>query len=164
MTMGRPTIYTDALAEEICREIAEGHSLISLCRKHDHFPSHGTVFRWLTEKPDFRDKYTLARDMQADVLFDECLPIADDASNDFSHDSDGNIIIDHDAVNRAKLKIDTRKWMAGKMRPKKYGDKFAVGGAEDLPPIQTSSTLDISKLTIEQLEALKAALTGGSNE
>lgn len=39
-------------------------------------------------------------------------------------------------VDRARLQIDARKWLAGKMSPKKYGDKVAVGGADDLPPVK----------------------------
>jgi hypothetical protein len=62
------------------------------------------------------------------------------------------------------MRIDARKWMAGKMRPKKYGDKIQVGGADDLPPVRTTSTLDVASLTIEQLEALQAALGGQGNK
>ena len=41
-----------------------------------------------------------------------------------------------EAVQRSKLRVDARKWMASKMAPKKYGDKLAVGGADDLPPVK----------------------------
>lgn len=89
-------------------------------------PSQNRVYQWLAENEEFQKHYARAREMQADAIFDECLDIADDASNDFKVNDDGAVAIDHDAVNRARLKIDTRKWMAGKLRPKKYGDKIEV--------------------------------------
>lgn len=89
-------------------------------------PSQGRVYQWLADNEDFQKQYARARELQADAIFDECIDIADDASNDFDRDTDGSVKVDHDAINRARLKIDTRKWMAGKLRPKKYGDKLEV--------------------------------------
>ena len=60
-----------------------------------------------------------------------------------------------DMVERARLQIDARKWLAGKMAPKKYGEKLALGGADDLPAIKT--TIDVTKLSTEVLEQLMAA-------
>ena len=31
-------------------------------------------------------------------------------------------------MQRARLRVDTRKWILSKMLPKVYGDKFQVGG------------------------------------
>lgn len=89
-------------------------------------PSQGRVYQWLAENEEFQKQYAHAREMQADAIFDECMDIADDANNDFKVNDEGQVQIDHDAVNRARLRIDTRKWMAGKLRPKKYGDKIEV--------------------------------------
>ena len=78
---GRPSLYSEVLAAEICRRLAEGETLRSVCRDKE-MPDKATVLRWLGDKAktDFRDQYAHARDMQADALFDEALEIADDAS------------------------------------------------------------------------------------
>lgn len=103
-------------------------------------PSRAAVFKWLAignEKgadplySRFVDQYTRAREEQADTIFDECLQIADDATNDYMDkiNSEGEVVgqtLNTEHVQRSKLRIDTRKWMAGKMRPKKYGDKLEV--------------------------------------
>ncbi len=62
--------------------------------------------------------------MQADALFDEALEIADDVSGDWSTDKDGKKVLDHENIQRSRLRVDTRKWAAGKMAPKRYGDKL----------------------------------------
>ena len=80
---GRPTLYTEALALEICRRIAERESLRKICADLD-MPDKSTVLRWLgdQEQGAFRDQYACAREMQADALFDEALEIADETSED----------------------------------------------------------------------------------
>ncbi len=127
---GRPSLYTEALAAEICRRLAEGETLRSVCRDKA-MPDKATILRWLADKKkaDFRDQYVYAREMQADALFDEALEIADDASGDWSTDKDGKKVLDHEHVQRSRLRVDTRKWAAGKMAPKKYGDKLDLGGS-----------------------------------
>ena len=127
---GRPSLYTEALAAEICRRLAEGETLRSVCRDKA-MPDKATILRWLADKKkaDFREQYVYAREMQADALFDEALEIADDASGDWSTDKDGKKVLDHENIQRSRLRVDTRKWAAGKMAPKKYGDKLDLGGS-----------------------------------
>ena len=119
---GRPLSYSEELAERICNELAEGKSLRTICLADD-VPSQGTIFRWLADErfTKFRESYARAREAQADAIFDEILDIADDGANDYMGD-DGSY--NGDAVQRARLRIDARKWMAGKLRPKVYGDKI----------------------------------------
>ena len=127
---GRPSLHTEALAAEICRRLAEGETLRSVCRDKA-MPDKATILRWLADKKkaDFREQYVYAREMQADALFDEALEIADDASGDWSTDKDGKKVLDHENIQRSRLRVDTRKWAAGMMAPKKYGDKLDLGGS-----------------------------------
>ncbi len=127
---GRPSLYTEALAAEICRRLAEGETLRSVCRDKA-MPDKATILRWLADKKkaDFREQYVYAREMQADALFDEALEIADDASGDWTKDKDGKKVLDHENIQRSRLRVDTRKWAAGKLAPKRYGDKLDLGGS-----------------------------------
>ena len=127
---GHPSLYTEALAAEICRRLAEGETLRSVCRDKA-MPDKATILRWLADKKkaDFREQYVYAREMQADALFDEALEITDDASGDWSTDKDGKKVLDHENIQRSRLRVDIRKWAAGKMAPKKYGDKLDLGGS-----------------------------------
>lgn len=153
---GRPSLYTEALAAKLCLRLAEGETLRAICRDQA-MPDKATVLRWLADeaKADFRDQYAHARDMQADALFDQALEIADDVSGDWLTDKDGKRVVDHENIQRSRLRVDTRKWAAGKMAPKQYGDKIQHTG-DGGGPIRVRP--DLSKLTDEELDALACIL------
>ncbi|WP_347251489.1 hypothetical protein [Legionella sp.] len=127
---GRATKYTQAIAEEICNAIASNSKGIKeLCKENPHWPNKDTIFTWLKNHSEFSDQYVRAKKCQVETLVDEILDIADDTSQDQLIDAEGKIIFNHQALNRARLKIDTRKWLASKLIPKVYGTK-----AEDEEP------------------------------
>jgi hypothetical protein len=146
MPAGRPSTYSHEVAEQICRGIAEGNSLISVLKEDDELPSYTTIMKWLKDIPEFADNYARAREDQADHDADKISDIAERVVKG---------LIEPQA---ARVAIDAYKWAAGKRKPKVYGDKVAIGGASDLPPIQTSKQLDVSNLSLEELEVLGAAL------
>ncbi|RDJ12427.1 terminase small subunit protein [Rhizobium grahamii] len=126
--MSRPSDYTEELASKICELIADGKSLRSICQDEE-MPSKSTVFSWLADQrySSFRTKYALAREAQADTLFDEMLDIADDGSNDWMEKNFGEEtrwVENGEAMRRSDIRIKTRQWMAAKMRPKVYGDRL----------------------------------------
>jgi hypothetical protein len=136
MPAGRPTDYTPELADEICAQLADGDSLRAVCNS-DSMPSKSTVFRWLRTNEEFRDQYARAKEESADAMADEVLDIADDGTNDWMErlGKDGDSLgwqLNGEHVQRSKLRIDTRKFLMSKMKPKKYGDKvdLNVGGQE----------------------------------
>lgn len=119
------TEFSCELFDTICERISDGESLRSICSDPE-MPNKASVFRWLAQDETLSDQYTRAREAQADGLFDEILDIADDAQNDWSESDDGSVSLNKENIQRSKLRIDARKWMAGKMRPKVYGDKIEV--------------------------------------
>lgn len=122
---GRPSSFTQEIADQICERLADGESLRSICGE-DGMPAKSTVFKWLNEQKAFSDQYARARETQADSLFDEILSIADDGSNDWmlkKFGEDERWVENGEALRRSQLRVDARKWMAGKLRPKKYGEK-----------------------------------------
>lgn len=138
---GRPSGYTQEIADRICQELASGRSLRSVC-KDDDLPCMSTVFNWMRTLPQFLEQYTRAKDEAADALVDEMLDIADEASNDWMevHDKDNvGYRLNGEAINRSRLRVDTRKWIAAKLKPKKYGERVQaeLTGA-DGGPIQTA--------------------------
>lgn len=108
--VGRPSIYSEELAAKICSQIAEGLSLKTICRADD-MPDKSNVFRWLATKEDFRDIYEKATATRSDVFVEEMLEISDDEKIE---------------VQRSRLMVDTRKWIASKLKPKKYGDNTTI--------------------------------------
>lgn len=126
--IGRPSAFTQELADQICERLANGESLKSICAA-DGMPNRATVFRWLGAHADFRDTYARAREAQADALFDEIINIADTPmqGEKTKTDKDGNVeVTTGDMIEHRKLQVEARKWMAGKLRPKVYGDKLDI--------------------------------------
>lgn len=109
--IGRPSDYSEKTAAHICAEISSGRSLRSICEDKG-MPDKSTVFRWISKHPSFCDQYARAQEDRTAALAEDILEIADE----------GNI----EDVQRAKLRIDTRKWLMSKMAPKKYGEKTEI--------------------------------------
>jgi hypothetical protein len=145
--IGRPSEYSEELADLICDAIAGGKSLIDICAS-EAMPSARAVYRWLADdsRVDFRHRYACAREAQADKLAGEILQISDYGINDTQVDGDGRVIVDHDVIARSRLRVDSRKWLASKLAPKKYGDKLALGGADDLPPLRVVTRIELVDL------------------
>lgn len=124
---GRPSKFTEELGDEICARITEGESLNKICKEEDK-PSLVTIFAWMRVHPEFLNNYTRAREEQAETFADEIINIAD---SEISRDVFGRI--DAAAVNHARLRVDARKWIASKLKPKKYGDSTTLRGDNDAP-------------------------------
>jgi len=154
-TIGRPSSYTQEKADAICMLLAGGMSLNKIC-KRDDMPSMPTVGLWTKENSDFLHKYTRAREAQADAIFDECLDIADEAANDILYDDNGQAMLNNVSVQRAKLRIDTRFRIAGKLNSK-YADKGA-GVADVLNVTHNNLTIDARALDGEQRDKLRSLL------
>lgn len=99
-------------------------------------PAVRTILSWLLDgekeegkqaHKDFLRSYVRAREEQADFLAEEILEIADDGSNDLMTITKGDASYEtenKEVTNRSKLRVDARKWIASKLKPKKYGDKL----------------------------------------
>lgn len=119
---GRPSIFTQEMADYICEGLAEGQSLRTVCKGTDT-PAMSTVFKWLREIDSFTEQYTRATSERAEAMAEDMQAIADDKTIDPNH---------------KRIMVDTRKWLASKMKPKKYGDKLALDGDGDGAPILVS--------------------------
>ena len=110
MPGGRPTDYSPELTARICERLAVGESLRSICRD-DAMPSMASIFLWLSKHPEFSEQYARAREAQAESHADRIVEIADDDTIDPNH---------------KRIMVDARKWVASKLKPKRYGDKAEV--------------------------------------
>jgi len=142
MPAGRPTDFNDKVAEAILDKLAEGVPMKVICRDGD-MPCYMSVLRWQRKFPEFSDLVARAKIDGTHALADECIEIADDKRADPAD---------------RRVRIDTRLRLIGKWNSRVYGDKMAVGGAPDMPPIQMTSRLDVSSLSLEELDVLAAAL------
>lgn len=133
--------------DAICEMVAECRPLMDIAKEVG--VGFGYLSDWLS-RPEHLEKYARAREAQADRHAEEILRIADDGKSDTYIDEHGNERVDQEVVARSKLRVDARKWLASKMRPKVYGDKLDLGGH-----------VGMSNLTNEQLIAQTQALASG---
>jgi hypothetical protein len=133
---GRPTDYDEETASSICVRIANGQPLRKICME-EGMPVQSTVYVWLTRFPEFAEMYARAREDQADTLADEIQAIADETPEmNPIVDKNGELIrIEmHSAyIQWQKNRIDARKWVAAKLKPRKYGDKVQLSGDAENP-------------------------------
>jgi hypothetical protein len=129
--MGRPSLYTQELGDQICERLGDGESLLKICKGED-MPSKTTVFKWIHQDADFADNYARAREAQAEGFAEEIVAIADTGD-----------------IDRIKTQVDARKWVASKILAKKYGDRL---------DLNMTGGLNITSLTDEELDAKLRAL------
>lgn len=152
---GRPSSFKPAIAAKICERLANPETLRAICGD-ETMPAKSTVMRWLAQHAAFRDQYARAREDQADAIAEEILEIADDAGADVVVEN-GKPRVDWENVNRSRLRVDARKWFAGKVAPKRYGDRVAQeisgpGGG----PIRTAAARSLPLPPAEVSKAVAA--------
>lgn len=124
MTMGRPTLYSEELAIQICDAVAcTPDSLDKICQQNPHFPTEACIRYWITKKDDFFEMYLEAKRKQVLFYAEDTIKIADDTSRDYIVNDKGVEVGNPVAVARDKIKIDTRKWHATRLLPKIFGDR-----------------------------------------
>lgn len=113
--MGMTSTFTDEIFDNICSKLADGESLKSICSK-DGMPDKATFYRWLNDSKDLCDRYARAKDDGSDALADDIQDIAEEVRTG---------VLD---PNAGRVAGDLKKWVASKLKPKKYGDKLDLSG------------------------------------
>jgi hypothetical protein len=127
MSMGRPSGYSQEVADLILDRLADGESLRAICLD-EGMPDRASVRRWIIADESFRSQYARARGEQGDAYADEIVAIADDKDED---------------ANSRRVRIDARKWAAGKLRPDVYGEKVTQEHKGEFRVILSSADADL---------------------
>jgi hypothetical protein len=143
--VGRPSSYSDALADAVCERMLNGQSLVKIC-EDEEMPSRTTIYRWMDARPDFVARCARAREGLADFLVDDIERLAD--------------LTTEANVQSMKVKISTKQWRAMKMAPRIYGEssRTELTGENGGPIRIAATTIDARQLEPEARDALKQAL------
>jgi hypothetical protein len=120
-------VFDQAKADAICARLVKGESLRKASAAEGVCAS--SVLEWTEKNPAFGEQYAQARARGYQLLADEIIEISDDSEGDVI-DTENGPRTDTERVARAKLRVDSRKWMLSKMLPKVYGEKIAHTGAD----------------------------------
>lgn len=111
--MGRPSIFSEDYADDICAWIASGKSLTSWCEPADR-PGYSTVMAWLPKNPNFQENYTRARDMQGENTADQIADVRAKIESGALSPEQGRVM------------ISSLQWESGRRAPKRYGERMDV--------------------------------------
>lgn len=121
---GRPSSFTQAIADEICERLIEGESLRAICDL-PKMPAKATVLMWAhRDEHGFRDQYARARLISAESDADDVSDIA------------RKIVTGEIEPAAGTAAINGYKWSAGKRAPKLFGDKVALTGPDGDGPVE----------------------------
>ena len=150
--LGRPSVKDDQTVNYIIDQIASGRSVTSICSEPG-IPSLVTVMKWINKHPDFAKDYFLAKSMSAEVYASEIIDISDNNQGDMNQPQN---------IQRDKLRVDTRKWVAARLMPKRYGASVDVNIAGEVNHhiIQTIERVIID-MPAERLESSKDGRSEG---
>ncbi|WP_369986403.1 terminase small subunit protein [Sinorhizobium fredii] len=147
--------WGDDTREQILEKLSIGKSLREICSVGG-MPSESLVRKWVMLDEDFGAQYARAREAGMEALADEILQIADSQEGDILKTEDGREMVNHDAIQRARLRVDARKWLMSKIAPKKYGDRL------DLNHSGSIGALSDDALDARVLKLLGKAGTGAA--
>ena len=155
--------YDEETGIAICTRIIEGETIKEICEDPD-LPSQRTIYRWLAAIPTFWQLYARAREALMDRWADEIIEIADDSSEDYvDHIGADGVVerrFDPEAVQRSKLRIETRKWLMSKLASRRYGDKIDVNMQATTTPAANLTDDELTARVMAHLEAMGIAVTG----
>lgn len=139
----------DKILNTLFAYMADGKSLRKSAKLLGNSPQ--TLLNWIDATPERQERYARAFITRADYLVEEMLDIADQAENDTYIDENGFERTDHDVIARARLRVDTRKWFASKLSPKKYGDKVEqlIKADINLKTITELSDEDLANIAVQ---------------
>lgn len=140
--IGRPTLRTDEVLDEIADRLSQGEPLRQICRD-DRMPSWQTFYRWKAEDETLSKRIAHAREAGFDAIAEECLEIADETAFDTVITDTGDRA-NTEWISRSKLRVETRLKLLAKWDPKRYGDKVDVNhGGQGDNPVQTVTRIEL---------------------
>ena len=145
--VGRPSKYSEALADRICEAMINGRDLMSICNSSG-FPDRKSVYRWAAQYPDFAARLESAREALGDLAAYEIGRIAANCTPE-SAVSD-------------RVKLAALQWRASRLAPRKYSERrvneLVGAGGGPVAVEARPSTFDVTLLTPEERAVLKKGL------
>ena len=116
--------------DEFIGFVLDGGHMADFCRQRDI--AYTTMYDWVRSDDRRAELYLRAREDRAEKFADEIVAISDEATVTAKHMGEEVVLVlDAAAVSRNKLRVDSRKWIAAKLKPRVYGDKVQVEGVID---------------------------------
>jgi hypothetical protein len=150
--VARPTTFDPAIAKAVVWEISHGKPLSSFTND-PRWPELRTIFDWSRQNEQFAQELAVARETAAHHYASEVLEIADDRSNDTIDGMPNNA-----AVQRDRLRVDQRRWLAGKYSPAYTEKQIHLGATDSQSVAAVEHTYAFELLNPDELAELQRLL------
>lgn len=136
--------YKAMMVALVCQSMREGMTARKACKLHG--VDFSTIKLWCSNNPEWDKMYRDAREALFEHWEEDIVDIADtqEPGQVVTSKLLGTEITTKDMLEHRKLRIASRQWMLKAYKPKQFGDKVALGGADDLPPIQSKADVNLS--------------------
>lgn len=119
--MARPRKHDrPKIIKAVCVAISGGQLVNDACKAEGI--TAGQLREWVAVDAKYSALYARAREEQAHAIADEAIALADAAVPGKFGD-----------VDKVRLQVDARKWLASKIAPRLYGEKLEVAGDPERP-------------------------------
>lgn len=136
----------EKLFNEIIEDISEnGSSLYSALKNR---LSSATFYEFMDKNEIRLKRYARSTELRAERMAEDILNIADSVGDDLITLPDGREVVNNHVISRDRLRVDSRKWLAAKLYPKKYGEKVDLSSSDGS---MTPKVLDLAQLSTEEL-------------
>ncbi len=150
--------FTPFLIQTILTEIANGGKLTDIAKRNGF--TYDSWFHYMEHHPEVRQQYARARILQCEVMADEILTIADDASRDTIEGENGPMQ-NNEWIARSRVRIDVRKWLLAKINPARWGEKIEMEHSGQITHGVTVLTEPERMKLIEERKRIKALNAAG---
>jgi len=147
--IGRPSIYSDELALDICRRVASGECVTHIYAEAD-MPHIDTVMTWAIDgrHGPFSEAYARAKRCRAEIWAEQLRIVTSTVRMGVikTSKSDGTFEEKRvDMVERSRLEADALKFPIARHDPERYGDRRSI----DLGVREQ----DVSAMSVEEIRA-----------
>lgn len=138
-------IQIEQSKEKIIQGLYEGNSLKSILDNDNSIPSRPIVYQWLNSEhkdydKEFLNNYVCAREDSSDIDADKIEDLNQDIRDGLLEPAQARVI------------ADNLKWIAGKKKPKKYGESSKVDVTTNGESINATPTAEEAKKISQDLE------------
>jgi terminase small subunit-like protein len=127
---GKPSKFNPILFNVICARMAEGELLFDVLSEPG-MPSRTTLYGQVEQRPDAKEKFVFAQNMQAHAVAEKGVRLAAEATPEWA--------------NACRVKFEAYKWFAGKKLPAVFGDKVLHTGGDGEGPVAVRLEMDYSE-------------------
>lgn len=150
--------FDPLIFEKILTLVENGMTLLKACEAisemDDVRVTPGLMRFWAKSSKETMLRYIRAQEDKLEAWAEQVVIISDDRGDDVMKDKQGNVlldgrgnpVVDHENIQRSKLRVEARKWLLSKLKPDVYGERLAVTAT------QTHKVIPVTQQEIEEAQ------------